>query len=648
MWTYVGCGGGDGDGTNGDNGNGVEDLPTKITRVTQTTAKINVDAVLYMIEGDDEHSLPGKLNSAKQVPPNGFPGELIANPLVDADFPTQSCESKGTLAFAGQFTRSSIAEHICVASDYFYIMELTLTADDCNGLTGTYDAAILYYASGDGSGPGVMKIQILSTDGLSLDGIDIASMIVEADADPDAEPDITYIASTVTADGSTMDCIVEDGSSEVNDYQGVDFTNAPFCSDNSDCYYPFIPLQCIDGKCNLPCWKDEFCLFDFFCNLRDPRATNWLDLLRIGGGGICEETYHHIEPSDEICDNYIDDDANGLADCDDSIVCRDTPACTESLCDKDGDGETDDDCCVDGINNDKDYATDCEDPDCNFDPQCNEAGCLNSDEMLDIHTCCTDGLDNDGNGYTDCEDVNCGFEYPRCPPFEFCSNGKDDDWDGDKDCYDPDCFEDPVCVCGWLPCCTESGDDYICSLDPTQTSYLGCEPLIGTGSTCEPIEGPHYGCCTLALSETNPTSPYFPCHDERDNDADGYTDCFDSDCFGNPTCDDEFRCSDGIDNDENGETDCEDSNCSSYSPDCNEKKCGSGDHLCCWNDEDDDGDGLTDCNDPDCNNTTHCNERYCKLQYPDSSCCENGFDDEGDGLTDCDDPDCEHTGSCQP
>jgi hypothetical protein len=633
---YIGCGGGDGEaGPSGDNGDVVEDLPTKITRVTQTVAMINVNAALYIISAD-ENALPSISSSAKQV----FPGELVANPLVDAEFPPQSCESGGTLEFSGRFTRSNIAGQIRPATDYFYIMELILSSNGCNGLSGTYHVAVLFYASDDGSGPGVLKIQILDTDGLNLDGVEIASMIVEADVDPDAEPNITYTASTVSADGTTMDCIVEDGSVTLNDHQGIDFTNVPFCSDNSDCYYPFIPLQCIDGKCNLPCWDDEFCLFDFFCNPRDPRASNWLDILAFLGGGICEETYHHIEPSAEICDNYIDDDANGSSDCRD-FSCHNTPACTESLCDKDGDGETDTDCCVDGINNDRDHATDCEDSDCYDDPHCNEAGCLESDDMLDIQICCTDGLDNDGNGYTDCEDVKCAIRYPRCPPFEFCSNGDDDDFDGDRDCFDFDCLNDPVCVCGWLPCCAENGNDYMCSEDPSKTSHLGCEGYIGTGSVCEPIEGPHYGCCTLAVSETHPTETSYPCHDERDNDGDGYTDCFDSDCFGNPTCDDnEIQCTDGIDNDSDGKTDCDDEYCGEHWPSCSETNCGSGEHVCCWNDEDDDEDGLTDCDDPDCQNARNCNEGYCDFFSSFYICCQNGFDDDGDGLTDCDDPNC--------
>lgn len=50
--------------------------------------------------------------------------------------------------------------------------------------------------------------------------------------------------------------------------------------------------------------------------------------------------------------------------------------------------------CADGIDNDGDGLIDCQDPDC----EANEA-CI--DEV------CNDGIDNDGDGLTDCEDSEC-------------------------------------------------------------------------------------------------------------------------------------------------------------------------------------------------------------------------------------------------
>jgi subtilisin-like proprotein convertase family protein len=82
------------------------------------------------------------------------------------------------------------------------------------------------------------------------------------------------------------------------------------------------------------------------------------------------------------------------------------------------------------------------------------------------------------------------------------------------------------------------------------------------------------------------------CDNGFDDDADGYIDCHDSDCAGEPHCQAEMVCNDGIDND---------------------------------------GDGLYDCDDPDCADNPFC--------LPESLC-SDGVDNDGDGLVDCADPDC--------
>ncbi|MDM9630611.1 hypothetical protein [Robiginitalea aurantiaca] len=53
--------------------------------------------------------------------------------------------------------------------------------------------------------------------------------------------------------------------------------------------------------------------------------------------------------------------------------------------------------CADGIDNDGDGLIDCEDLDCETSPEC-------------IAEICDDGLDNDGDGLTDCEDPECVCE----------------------------------------------------------------------------------------------------------------------------------------------------------------------------------------------------------------------------------------------
>lgn len=55
---------------------------------------------------------------------------------------------------------------------------------------------------------------------------------------------------------------------------------------------------------------------------------------------------------------------------------------------------------------------------------------------------CTDGLDNDGDGLTDCEDADC-IDEVTCG--EFCGTRGDEDDDGLQDCADDDCWGDPAC-----------------------------------------------------------------------------------------------------------------------------------------------------------------------------------------------------------
>ena len=60
---------------------------------------------------------------------------------------------------------------------------------------------------------------------------------------------------------------------------------------------------------------------------------------------------------------------------------------------------------------------------------------------------CFDGLDNDGDGLSDCDDPDC-LIYGRCRTVgvedgRFCLDGIDNDGDGLADCMDDDCMKDP-------------------------------------------------------------------------------------------------------------------------------------------------------------------------------------------------------------
>ena len=119
----------------------------------------------------------------------------------------------------------------------------------------------------------------------------------------------------------------------------------------------------------------------------------------------------------EDCQDGVDNDEDGLADCADDDCTADA-ACQEDC----GSGEDED---LDGL-------ADCLDPDC-ADPACDEV--------------CDDGFDNDLDGLTDCEDGEC-FSSALCE--EDCLNERDDDRDGLTDCMDDDCF-------GAFPCLHPDG-----------------------------------------------------------------------------------------------------------------------------------------------------------------------------------------------
>ncbi|MFT4702345.1 MAG: cysteine-rich repeat protein [Bradymonadia bacterium] len=130
----------------------------------------------------------------------------------------------------------------------------------------------------------------------------------------------------------------------------------------------------------------------------------------------------------ELCDDGVDNDGDGNADCDDTD-CAAEPAC-ETLTDED---------CGDGVDNDGDGNTDCADADCDAD-----AGCAPEIEV------CDDGVDNDDDGLVDCEDDDCADNDVLCPPsVEVCDDGIDNDGDGRTDCDDPDCVQFcPAGECG--------------------------------------------------------------------------------------------------------------------------------------------------------------------------------------------------------
>ena len=86
-----------------------------------------------------------------------------------------------------------------------------------------------------------------------------------------------------------------------------------------------------------------------------------------------------------------------------------------------------DEICNNGIDDDGDGIIDCEDGDCKFECYSREI--------------CDNGIDDDGDGQVDCEDGDCenSVYCEDTQPTEICNNGIDDDNDGFIDYYDGDC-----------------------------------------------------------------------------------------------------------------------------------------------------------------------------------------------------------------
>lgn len=297
------------------------------------------------------------------------------------------------------------------------------------------------------------------------------------------------------------------------------------------------------------------------------------------------------------CSDGIDNDGNGLIDCDD-------PGCTETMGTADAPGpgmtvcaktENNTYTCSDGIDNDGNGYVDCNDNSCKQLSVC----CIKSGTEGTTIESCSDGIDNDCNRYVDCNDKACyNSSVPevkeycqklRCPgsvsaegdcdsedktteecllqALQSCADNKDNDCNGYTDCQDYSCSKSSI-----------SGVAAYCTL------VNGADASTVTNETVLEFYQ-KYG-ITKPVAENTPEL----CQDGVDNDFNGLTDCEDPGCialnldycndispepparpagFANASA--EVRreqliaeleaCTDGIDNNKNGRVDCDEYQC---------------------------------------------------------------------------------------
>ena len=216
--------------------------------------------------------------------------------------------------------------------------------NDCDGDVDE-DVGTTWYIDVDGDGYG--------TADSTLEQCDQPTGYVATDDDcDDSDSSISPAGTEICDDGIDQDCSGADTECSSEDADGDGYTTADGdCDDNDATVNPGATDTCGDG-------------IDQDCS---------------GDDASCDP---------EICDDGLDNDGDGLFDCEDD-ACDTFYTCN-------GVGPEED--CTDQIDNDGDGAADCADADCAFEDACVSAG---------TETDCSNDTDDDNDGLTDCEDTDC-------------------------------------------------------------------------------------------------------------------------------------------------------------------------------------------------------------------------------------------------
>ena len=326
--------------------------------------------------------------------------------------------------------------------------------------------------------------------------------------------------------------------------------------------------------------------------------------------------------------------------------------------------------CQDGLDNDCDGQTVCADSGCGCDLSCScgDASCTDGETSCNcpqdcgqplVHeTFCRDGVDNDCDGLTDCDDSECAsFLFCTCgdgacsspenqctcpedcgQPLAtetVCNDGVDNDCDGFadcEDCNDTDCVTAEACA---QACCEADGS---CS----EKSPFCCEAYHGSpqglGSECATVEcDAPQACCDIFGGCLD--MPPSACVLESGDPQGPGTECATTQCLpAGACCLPEGVCYDFI-----SVTQCAQMGGTSQTPGT----------VCLG---DDDGDGIDElcattppCGNGTCNPPTEdpCNcPQDCGAPSASEMDCDDQLDNDCDGLTDTADPDCAGVGAC--
>ena len=255
------------------------------------------------------------------------------------------------------------------------------------------------------------------------------------------------------------------------------------------------------------------------------------------------------------CDDSVDNDGDQLTDCDEASCNGRTCApngmvCSGGACECGGNGAAPEatETSIDGIDNDCDGLVDCDDPDvdgvscgangmvCDINATGNRCVCSGNGAAPEAaESTCDDSIDNDCDGLVDCVDVtDCGTN--ACGPYGMacngsgsclclggssvhepaeltCDDGIDNDCDGLMDCHEAVCS---------LEVCAEGG--WTCRSPPEPNCPPMCIwPPLPLTCQCD-----H----TAEVSENFDVAGSDSCRDGIDNDCDGLVDCDDTDCRG--------------------------------------------------------------------------------------------------------------------